>query len=208
MPNLEIQIRSVILDAIRKNYKIRDLFGYQSPLKHEYFFFGRTKLVDNVLDLHKSSQNSALFGLRKIGKTSTIYAIQRRARAVGCRTVAIDCQDPAVHARRYADLLEYIIAQIRLQLGLKRIDVAMGVEASEVSDRFRLHMDRSLNEAQSSIMLIFDEIENISPKTAASPHWRSKSDSLLFLANSPSILSRQPKIQNDILLCRDKSTFV
>jgi hypothetical protein len=172
--------QSVLLDAIRKNYKIRDLFGYQSPLKHEYFFFGRTKLVENVLDLHKSSQNSALFGLRKSGKTSTIYAIQRRARAVGCRTVALDCQDPAVHARGYTSLLEYILIEIRRQIGLKRIDVAMGAEASEVSDKFRLYMDRTLNEAQSSVMLIFDEIENISPKTAASSHWRNKNDSLLF----------------------------
>lgn len=170
----------VLLDAIRKNYKIRDLFGYQSPLKHEYFFFGRTRLVDNVLDLHKSSQNSALFGLRKSGKTSTIYAIQRRARAVNCRTVALDCQDPAVHARDYSSLLEYIVVQTRLQLGLRRLDITMGVEASEVSDRFRLNMDRTLHEAQSSIMLIFDEIENISPKTAASPHWRNSNDSLLF----------------------------
>jgi hypothetical protein len=36
---------------------IRDLFGYQSPLKHEYYFFGRKKLVESVLDLHKSGHD-------------------------------------------------------------------------------------------------------------------------------------------------------
>ncbi len=100
-----------IFNAIRRNYLIRDLFGYQTPLKHEYFFFGRKTLVESVLDLHKSGQNSGLFGLRKSGKTSTIYAIQRRAKTAGCRTLVIDCQDPAIHAKRFGPLLEFIISE-------------------------------------------------------------------------------------------------
>jgi len=38
-----------IFGAIRKNYLIRDLFGYQSPLRQEYFYFGRAKLVEAVI---------------------------------------------------------------------------------------------------------------------------------------------------------------
>ena len=169
-----------IFHAIRRNYLIRDLFGYQSPLKQEYFFFGRMQLLESVIDLHKSGQNSGLFGLRKSGKTSTIYAIQRRAKTSGCRTVILDCQDPAVHARRYAALLAFIVSEVRKELNLKRVDVSLGQSPDRVSDNFRSLMNDALSTAGCDVLLIFDEIENISPETAASPHWRQDEDTLLF----------------------------
>jgi hypothetical protein len=41
-------------------------------------------------------------------------------------------------------------------------------------------MDDALNTAGRDVLLIFDEIENISPQTAASPHWKSAGDTVLF----------------------------
>ena len=169
-----------IFNAIRRNYLIRDLFGYQSPLKHEYYFFGRKKLVESVLDLHKSGQNSGLFGLRKSGKTSTIYAIQRRARTAACRTLVIDCQDPAVHAKQFGPLFEYILLEIRRELNLKQVSVSLGDKPDRISQNFQRMMNESLNTAGTDVLLILDEIENISPKTAASPHWRGYEDALFF----------------------------
>jgi len=169
-----------ILDSIRSNFLIRDLFGYQSPLRHEYFFFGRDKLLNHVIDLHKAGQNSSLFGLRKSGKTSTIYAIQRRARGIGCHAVLIDCQDPAVHARGYAELLRHILNEVRRSVNLKIVPMALGSTAYEISEQFRVLMGQTLANAKRDVLLIFDEIENISPRTAASPHWRSGHDTILF----------------------------
>ncbi|CAN5191304.1 hypothetical protein BH10PSE11_BH10PSE11_08140 [soil metagenome] len=178
--NFHSSSEDFIFNAVRKNYLIRDLFGYQSPLKHEYFFFGRQKLVESVIDLHKSGQNSGLFGLRKSGKTSTIYAIQRRAKAAGCRTILIDCQDPAVHAKRFGFLLQYLVMEIRRELGLRKTEIVLGQETDKISENFRRHMNEALSAADSDILVIFDEIENISPQTAASSHWRDSDDALLF----------------------------
>jgi len=169
-----------IFNAIRRNYLIRDLFGYQSPLKQEYFFFGRVKLLESVIDFHKSGQNSGLFGLRKSGKTSTIYAIQRRAKTSECRTVVVDCQDPGVHARRYGELLEFIVSEVRRELNLKALDIKIGETPARISETFRKLMNDTLATAGCNVLLIFDEIENISPQTAASPHWRTEEDTLLF----------------------------
>lgn len=169
-----------IFAHIRRNYTIRDLFGFQAPLKSEHFFFGRDRLVADVIDLHKTGQNSGLFGLRKSGKTSTIYAIQRRARSSSVRSVVIDCQDPAIHAHRFAPLLFYIISEIRRSCGLKPIDLPVLDEPAGVSARFRDTITMTLGQVGSDILLIFDEIENISPSTAASPHWRSGRESVLF----------------------------
>ncbi|TWA62035.1 hypothetical protein FBZ82_11648 [Azospirillum brasilense] len=169
-----------IYSAIRRNYIVRDLFGHQSPLKQEYFFFGRDQLAADVVDRHKSGQNSGLFGLRKSGKTSTIYAIQRRAKTAGCRTLLIDCQDPAVHAKRYDKLLQYIITELRTELSLPRIEANLGESVDVISENFRKHMTNSLGQGRADVLIIFDEIENISPKTAASPHWRQEHDSIVF----------------------------
>ncbi|KAA5605148.1 ATP-binding protein [Roseospira marina] len=178
--DFEIINKDVISSAIRRNYLTRDLFGHQSPLKQEYFFFGRNNLATEVIDEHKSGQNSGLFGLRKSGKTSTIYAIQRRARTLGAKTLFIDCQDPAVYGKKYSELLEYIVRELRNELSLKKINVSLGEKEDEVSEKFREAMASLLGQLRSDLLIIFDEIENISPKTAASEHWRSGNDALLF----------------------------
>ena len=53
------------LEAIRRTYLVRDLFGYQNPLREETFFFGRQNVVNAVLDSAKSGQNSSIFWITK-----------------------------------------------------------------------------------------------------------------------------------------------
>lgn len=184
IPTTFIQITSQhgnqLLAAVRRNYLIRDLFGYQNPLREETLFFGRQEIVNSVLDMAKSGQNSSLFGLRKSGKTSAIYAIRRKARGFSCNVAVIDCQNPAVHARKYDDLLSYMIGEIRRACGQKPTTPDLGDTLPKVSDSFSQHMKSTLGAAKGSILLIFDEIENISPQTAASQHWREGSDTLYF----------------------------
>ena len=182
-----------ILASIRSNYLIRDLFGYQTPLRHEYYFFGRDKLITAVLDDHRSGQNSSLFGLRKSGKTSTIYAIQRRAKAKGHHAVMIDCQDPAVHARNYSELLRFLVNEARTSFNFKPVTWNLEETPDAVSESFRKDMSQTLQQARSDVLLIFDEIENISPKTAASPHWRSGRDTILFWQTLRSFFQREAK---------------
>lgn len=179
-----------LLDSIRRNYLLRDLFGYQNPLREETFFFGRNEQVNNVLDLAKSGQSSSIFGLRKSGKTSAIYAIIRRARSFGCTPVFIDCQSPIIHARRYEDLLSLLIFETRKAIGhQKSIPPLVGSDA-EVAESFRNQLKTALGQAKTKILFIFDEIENISPRTAASAHWDEQRDSLLFWQNLRSFIQQ------------------
>jgi hypothetical protein len=182
-----------LLAAVRRNYLIRDLYGYQNPLREESFFFGRQNVVNSVLDMAKSGQNSSLFGLRKSGKTSAIFAIQRKAKGFGCTVSVIDCQNPAVHARRYGDLLSYLITEIRRSTGQKISKIDLGDNQVEIADNFFQHMRTTVGNAKSSILLIFDEIENISPETAASPHWRNSNDAIFFWQTLRSFLQSESK---------------
>jgi hypothetical protein len=178
--SVEITTSNPLLDAVRRNYLLRDLFAYQNPLREETFFFGRGKVVSMVLDRAKSGQNSSIFGLRKSGKTSAIYAIQRRARGMMCNVAVIDCQDPAVHARNYSGLLAYLIIVCWRTLGQKKQLPNLGDNPADVATNFAQHMSSILSASKMTMLLIFDEIENISPKTAASEHWRSGHDPVLF----------------------------
>lgn len=180
LSNLTYGLGNPLLAAIQRNYLIRDLFGYQNPLREETFFFGRQNEVNSVLDMAKSGQNSSLFGLRKSGKTSVIFAIQRKARAFSCNVAVIDCQNPTVHARTYESLLGYVLSEVRKTFGQKAAVQKLGDNLPEVSENFFQHMKSSLGTAKSNVLLIFDEIENISPRTAASPHWRDGDDPIYF----------------------------
>lgn len=171
---------NLLLAAVRRNYLIRDLFGYQNPLREESFFFGRQQVVNSVLDMAKSGQNSSLFGLRKSGKTSAIYAIQRKSKGFGCNVALIDCQNPSVHARRYGDLLAYVITEVRRACGQKIPKLNLGATLPDIADAFVQHMRTTLANSKSSVLIIFDEIENISPKTAASQHWKDDNDTIYF----------------------------
>ncbi len=125
-----------LLRAIRRNYLLRDLFAYQNPLREETFFFGRQHVVNSVLDMAKSGQNSGLFGLRKSGKTSAIYAIQRKARGFSLNVVVIDCQNPAVHSRKYGELLSFVLSEVRRVIGLKKLTFALGNDPVTISESF------------------------------------------------------------------------
>ena len=46
---LERQVNPLI-KSVQRNYLIRDLFGFQSPLREEHFFFGRNEIVSSVID--------------------------------------------------------------------------------------------------------------------------------------------------------------
>jgi len=179
-----------LLDSVRRNYLTRDLFGYQNPLREETFFFGRQEQVNTVLDLAKSGQSSSMFGLRKSGKTSSIYAIIRKANAFGCTPVFLDCQSPAVHARRYNELLSLVISEARKAIGKSKTMPDIVGDEVEIAEKFREQFKTLISQAKSNFLIIFDEIENISPGTASSAHWESERDCLLFWQNLRSFIQK------------------
>lgn len=189
-----------ILDAVRRNYLLRDLFGYQNPLREETFFFGRQPVVNTVLDMAKSGQNSSLFGLRKSGKTSAIYAIQRRAKGHTASVAVIDCQNTAVHGRRFNELLSYIVLEVRKALGIKRVQPEISELITTASEQFFAAMNNALSQAKGTVLIIFDEIENISPTTAASSHWRSGEDTVYFWQIVRSYLQGESKGRMSVCL--------
>lgn len=148
----------------------RDLFDYRFPLERDTYFFGRTDLVSTYCNAIKTSENRALLGLRKTGKTSLLLKVKRKVvdYKIG-HFLYYDCSNPAVHNKRWFELLELITREIAAEASIK-LTAKYRFDEKHAPDAFMDVVERS--KGLGSIALVFDEIEYISPVARGDDgHW-------------------------------------
>lgn len=193
---------SFIETRFKKFFYVRDLFDLDSPIKSESFFFGRSKIVHEFYEKYSNSENSALFGLRKIGKTSVLYAVKRLFESKELPIIYIDCQSPSIHKRRWFEALEQITRLAYDQIpGLNRELIKMReYTEKDAASLFESDLKKiSVLKNGNRILLIFDEIENITFEIASSEHWSKKEDFLLFWQTLRSIFQSNRDIFSFII---------
>lgn len=191
-----------IKNRFRKFFYTRDLFGFLSPLKKDLYFFGRSDLILEQINRHASGEHSGLFGLRKSGKTSIIYAIERRLKSVGSHFVSLDCESPSVHQLRWNELL-FRVASLYHKERESKVKPPNVDEYDEkhCADQFWKDMQKIYESKKaSSTMFIFDEIERISPGSASSPHWREGDDFVYFWQTMRAFYQRNPQVFTYLLV--------
>jgi hypothetical protein len=146
----------------------RDLFDIEQPIKTDVFFFGRSAFIADLLDSIRSGTNVGLFGLRKSGKTSLLYKLERHiARDRSGRLIYFDLQNPALYDLRWWELLEHISQAIGVQSG-----EASYTEAN-AAKRFGDNVGRHAGKRQSKrLILALDEVEHIAPDLSLRDHWK------------------------------------
>jgi hypothetical protein len=145
----------------------RDLFDFRLPLEHDLYFFGRDAEVLTYRDAIRRGENRGLFGLRKTGKTSLLYKVERVVTAEDdTKVVYVDCKSPAVRTLRWYELLMYLSRKIE---GSSAISTA-GVSMAEAAERFNRSVRR--HTSTNRLVLVFDEIEYVSPLARLDPHWK------------------------------------
>ncbi len=168
-------------NRFRKYFYSRDLFSFSSPLKKEIYFFGRSELIHKIASRHRSNENSGLFGLRKTGKTSIIYGIQRNLELNSDLSIYVDCQNTSFHLRKWNLSLKYIIDRLisKYDLSIKSDDTMFKEEDASLSFEKLLKKISELNNNR-KIMIIFDEVEHITPGVSLTEHWKNGNDFILF----------------------------
>jgi hypothetical protein len=157
----------------------RDVFGLESPLTRDRTFFGRQVIVTELLDQFRSGQNAGLFGLRRMGKTSVLYALKRRCADGGIATFCyVDLSNPSHHKLRWRDLLQTIIKEIAdclpQESALRSLDAQrMSYSEERAASRFEKDIKAILTVAVSGrIVLALDEVENIAcADLSPDAHW-------------------------------------
>lgn len=169
-------------NRFRRHFYSRDLFAFLSPLRKDLYFFGRSQLLQEIINKHRAGEHTGLFGLRKSGKTSIIYAIERHLRAHGGDFLSIDCESPSVHLLRWYELLQKLVLEYKkLSKSSVRLKASGTYSEKDASDSFAEDI-LAIHKAQKAtpLLVLFDEIERVSPGTGSSPHWRDGTDFVFF----------------------------
>lgn len=180
--NNELDI-AIIENRFRDYFYSRDLFALESPLKADTYFYGRKQIVQNFYDKYMTGEQSGLFGLRKIGKTSVLYALERLIKLRGGNSIFLDCQDTKIHKSRWNELLNYIIEALITKYNISdskfyEIEHYTEKDASKCFEADLLRVKSHLNNRR--ILLIFDEIEHITFRTSSTNHWAEENDYIYF----------------------------
>jgi hypothetical protein len=99
-------------NAIARQIFTRDLFDRHLPLKSDLQFFGRDSLLFDLNDAIATGQNRGLFGLRKTGKTSVLFKLQRLNEGGQNIIVYLDCKVPAVRDLHWEALLSLMADKV------------------------------------------------------------------------------------------------
>ena len=186
----------IVENRFRECFYSRDLFGFQDPIRKDIYFFGRNDLIHKMVNRHISQENSGIFGLRKTGKTSILYGVERVLKEKRRASIFIDCE--TLHLKTWNKALWFIVKALRDKYGVKHNDIHNEGEYNnegEVADYFIDDLTTIKRKiSQKSILLIFDEIEHITFDTSVSQKWNSGEYFIKFWQVIRSAFQRTDKI--------------
>lgn len=160
-----------IRKILKKNFYDVDLFGYTLPLRDDSSFFGRQQIAARYIDAIKRCENRGIFGLRKTGKTSFLFKIDRiiRQQHIGF-VFYYDCKSPSYRKLHWNELLGEICNNIARRL---RIKFRKEYDEKNIIKSFR-YVVKTAAERDIKIIIMFDEIEYISFKSPLDEHWETE----------------------------------
>ena len=151
-----------IIRRFRKYLFDVDLFSSVNPIENDIFFFGRRDFVYDIVNKCKNNIHSGVFGLRRSGKTSVLYAIRRLLDNDNYPTIYIPCQSQLASAS-WQEALYTIIQDIRKETGVKSINnyAKKSYLDGNAADCFENELMNIYKTVTKPIVLLFDEIEAI-----------------------------------------------
>ena len=152
--------KELIQERFRKYLFDTDLFSVSAPIQNDVFFFGRRDYVHDIVSKCKNCAHSGVFGLRRSGKTSLLYAVQRLLEQQNYPTVFIPCEGLST--------LNWQIALCKVVLDIYKafnLDASGICEEDYKKEQTTIYFEEDLNycleKCNVPLTLMFDEIEAI-----------------------------------------------
>jgi hypothetical protein len=168
------ELRTVLVGQFAR----RDVFALDSPLTRDTMFFGRQHIVSTLVDQFRSGQNTGLFGLRRMGKTSVLYAVDRRVEDDLGAFTYVDVSNPTYYRSRWPRLLEHLVRAVAADLPAESIAGARvrALTKSYSEDEAARHFHHDITQLRQfmpnrKLLLAMDEIENITLGVSSASHW-------------------------------------
>jgi len=147
----------------------RDLFDFRLPLEKDTYFFGREDYLMDYRDAARRGENRGIFGLRKTGKTSFIFKLERLLKEEETQIHYYDCKSPSIRQLNWHELMSHVADDVAKGLD-KRFKPPKDVR--RLAERFTELMHQIPEGLR--VSLIFDEIEYISPFAIEDKQWATE----------------------------------
>ncbi len=155
-------------EIVRQFLYSRDFFDVRDPVSTDAQFFARYKLVDDLFDSLKMGQNSGIFGLRKIGKTSVLERLlKRNDTANAFRVALLDAQAPEIMKNDAAGVALEICREFNNSWARQnnrplRNDIPQTANLIEASRYLREFINQLVGQGK-PLLLVIDELERVLP---------------------------------------------
>lgn len=170
-----------IVKRFRKYLFDVDLFSTSKPVENDLFFFGRRDYAFDIANKCKNCTHSGVFGLRRSGKTSLLFAVKRLLETDHYPTVFIPCQSQLANTNWKTALYE-IIKNI-----IENTNVVYNphTKSDYIEENAAVCFEEDLNfingKVHKPIILLFDEIESITFNVSNNEKgWRNGEDFVHF----------------------------
>ena len=185
----ESQSSEFYRQRIKEFFFERNLYDFDSPLRRDLYFFGRDDLCQALIDKHLTGQNASLFGLRRSGKTSILLSVCRRIAHQDGFATLIDCQ--LIYQLSWAGALHHVASQINSDHRAKVVIDESEYTEEKAGIAFTRDVERICKKLRKSVLLAFDEIEQITFGVSFSEAWRNGSSYVRFWHSLRSLSQRQ-----------------
>lgn len=192
---------ATIIHGLEKGLYTKDLFAFDSPLRSDRYFFGRKADVQALVGKFQNGENGSVFGLRRIGKTSVLLAVERQLRLRKAPVVFIDCSDTRFHIAKWNETL-YQIKESLYKANTQSIK--SGHQLADYTELkasicFQDDLEKLKRIFKSPVLLILDEIESLTFGVSASAHWANGTDYLFFWQTIRSVFQQNPGLFSFII---------
>lgn len=153
--------KDFIIKRFRKYLFDVDLFSTSIPIQNDLFFFGRRDYVFDITNKCKNNIHSGVFGLRRSGKTSLLYAVKRLLENDSIPTIYIPCQSQFSKSTWQLALYE-LINDIKQEISVNgNFHSKNSYKIENAAICFEDDLNILCNKVDKPIVLLFDEIESI-----------------------------------------------
>ena len=151
-----------------------DPFDVSGPVSSDTSFFGRREEAIDLARKLQTGQIRSCLGIRKIGKTSIINRVLLEIRKThDCVCVMIDCSRDEV----FDSSAEVLLASLADSLEIAKSNDEQYSSLQACSRDMKLaearnYLERQVSSAAKPVILVFDEIDYITPGSPTAEHWK------------------------------------
>ena len=164
----------ILKQNIARELFASDPFQVTGPVVNDIDFFGRGIQANELLRQLQIGRIRSLFGIRKVGKTSLINKVIDLARDAGTPRIAmVDCSVDEFNKLDAGGALKALakVAKMAATRGYAHITDALKRTDQELVPVFD---DLWGTPSPPSLLIIFDEIDYITPDSPTAFHWRNE----------------------------------